>query len=73
MGVLFTNVLGSLGRHPDTHPAARSLPLLRRAGGENTKKNLVGRDKHREITYQLASREKQTRLRKINLIHCQLK
>lgn len=63
-------MVGSLGWLPDTHPAALSLPLLSRTRGENTKKKLVGRDKDREITYGLASRAKQTQLRKINLTYC---
>ena len=51
-----------LGQLPDAHPAALSLPLLNRIGEENRMEKLVGRDKDREIAYQLPSRAKQTQL-----------
>ena len=47
---------------PYAHPAALSVPLLNRTRGENKMKKLVGRDKGREIAYQLPSQAKQTQL-----------
>lgn len=34
-----------------SHPAALSMPLLSRTGGENTMEKLMGRDKDREVTF----------------------
>lgn len=56
-----------LGYGPNTHPAARSLPLWNRTGRENCVKKLMGQHNDREIAYQLPPRGK------INLIYCQLK
>lgn len=44
-----------LSQLPDAYPAALSLPLLDRTGGEEKKKKLVGKGKDAEISYQLPS------------------
>lgn len=51
-----------LGCLPDTSPAALSLCLLSRTGGENEIKKLMEQDKDKEIMYQLLSRANQTQL-----------
>ena len=48
------------GRLPGAHPAALSLTLLSRAGGENKMKKLVGRDKDRGIACHLPLQAKQS-------------
>lgn len=40
------------------HPATHSLPVLKRIGGENKVKKLMGWHKDRDIPYQLLSRAK---------------
>ena len=62
-----------VGWLPGAHQAALSLPLFNKTGRENTMKKLVGQDKDKEITPQLLSQAKQTRLREINIIYCQSK
>ena len=51
-----------LGQWLGTHPAALSIPLLRRTGGQNRTKKLMSQDKDKEIACQLLSQAKQTQL-----------
>lgn len=48
---------------PDTHPAAHSLPLLKRTEEKNKMlEEFMGQDKDRKILYQLPSRIIKTQL-----------
>jgi len=52
----------NLGQQSYAHPAAPSLPLPGRAGGEDTMTKLMGQDEAREISYQLPPQGKDTQL-----------
>jgi len=54
----------NLGWLPGAHQTVPSFSFLSKAGGERKMKNLVGRDKNKDIAHQLLSQANQTQLGK---------